>query len=155
MRPRAAGVRTLARTTCLAAALAAGLALVLPSRAEVSPPEDVSLSLPDGAGQLAGTLAHVPHADTLVVLISGSGPTDRDGNQPQLKNDSMRQVSDGLAALGVATLRFDKRGSGRSVVRGFREEDVQLQTYAGDVEACGRVVPSALHRAAGPAFPGG
>jgi len=113
---------------------AAFAALALSAQATVVTSEEMSLALPDGAGVLAGTLQHVQDADTLILLVAGSGPTDRDGNQPNFKNDSLRQVADGLAALGVSTLRYDKRGSGRSVVRDLREEDVQLQTYAGDVE---------------------
>jgi len=119
----------LARILCVAFA-----ALTLSAQAHVVTLEEVSLDLPDGAGVLTGTHARVPDADTVVLLVAGSGPTDRDGNQPHLRNDSLRQVAEGLASLGVSTLRYDKRGSGHSVVRDFREEDVQLQTYAEDVE---------------------
>jgi uncharacterized protein len=46
-----------------------------------------------------------------VVLLSGSGPTDRDGNQaPALVTDLLKQIAEGLAGHGVASLRFDKRG---------------------------------------------
>jgi pimeloyl-ACP methyl ester carboxylesterase len=108
-------------------------ALAISAVAAAVTSEQVSLTLPDGAGELAGTLATADGADTIVVLVSGSGPTDRDGNQPTLRNDSLRLVAEGLASLGVSTLRYDKRGAGHSVVHGFREEDVQLQTYADDV----------------------
>src|SRR5579885_823164 len=45
------------------------------------------------------------------VLLSGSGPTDRDGNTPLLtdKVDVLKQIAERLAADGIATLRFDKR----------------------------------------------
>ncbi len=46
-----------------------------------------------------------------LLLIQGSGPTDRDGNQPpQLRTDLLRQIAEHLAAQGIATLRYDKRG---------------------------------------------
>lgn len=46
-----------------------------------------------------------------LLLIQGSGPTDRDGNQPpQIRSDLLRQISEHLAVQGVATLRYDKRG---------------------------------------------
>ena len=54
----------------------------------------------------AGSLEHQRPA---VLLISGSGPTDRDGNQPGLKTDTLKQIATGLAAAGIVTFRFDKR----------------------------------------------
>lgn len=46
-----------------------------------------------------------------LLLLPGSGPTDRDENVPQagLKTDVLKQIAERLAAEGVATLRFDKR----------------------------------------------
>jgi dienelactone hydrolase len=48
-----------------------------------------------------------------LVLIQGSGPTDRDGNSrliPGVKIDLLKQIAAALAEEGIATLRFDKRG---------------------------------------------
>ncbi|MEK9968094.1 MAG: alpha/beta fold hydrolase [Ferrovibrio sp.] len=54
-----------------------------------------------------GTVEKVP----ALVLLQGSGPTDRDGNQPPvLRTDLLRQIAEGLAERGIATLRYDKRG---------------------------------------------
>lgn len=54
-----------------------------------------------------GTVEKVP----ALVLLQGSGPTDRDGNQPPvLRTDLLRQLAEGLASKGIATLRYDKRG---------------------------------------------
>src|SRR5207247_2392001 len=64
---------------------------------------DGSLDLPDGAGPFP-----------VVILIAGSGPTDRDGNQPLLKTDCLKQLGKGLAAQGIAVLRYDRRGVGKS-----------------------------------------
>lgn len=49
-----------------------------------------------------------------VVLVAGSGPTDRDWNSPLLpgRNGSGRLLSELLAEAGVASLRYDKRASG-------------------------------------------
>jgi pimeloyl-ACP methyl ester carboxylesterase len=45
-----------------------------------------------------------------VLLLPGSGPTDRDGNQPPaMKPDVLKQIAEALAAEGIASLRFDKR----------------------------------------------
>ncbi len=46
---------------------------------------------------------------TLVVLIAGSGPTNRDGNQIGLRNNSLRYLCEGLANNGVAAFSYDKR----------------------------------------------
>src|SRR5262245_44276187 len=54
-----------------------------------------------------------------VVLVAGSGPTDRDGNNSLAPNriDLLRQIAELLADAGIATLRYDKRGIGRSTLR--------------------------------------
>src|SRR5688500_9758350 len=47
-----------------------------------------------------------------VLLLPGSGPTDRNGNQPPvLVTDLLKQIADRLAAEGIASLRFDKRSA--------------------------------------------
>jgi pimeloyl-ACP methyl ester carboxylesterase len=50
-----------------------------------------------------------------VVLLAGSGPTDRDGNTVGgYKNDNLRMLAEGLAHRGVASLRYDRRGIAES-----------------------------------------
>jgi pimeloyl-ACP methyl ester carboxylesterase len=49
-----------------------------------------------------------------VLLLSGSGPLDRDENVPKLRIDAMRQLAAHLHGRGFASLRFDKRGTGKS-----------------------------------------
>jgi uncharacterized protein len=80
-----------------------------------------SLVLPAGNQQIVG-----------VLLLSGSGPTDRDGNQPRLHNDLLRQLAHGLAASNIASLRADKRGVGGSQFAAVREQDLRFDDYAGD-----------------------
>lgn len=46
---------------------------------------------------------------TLVILIAGSGPTDRDGNQKGLTNNSLKYVSEELAKNEIAVFSYDKR----------------------------------------------
>lgn len=68
------------------------------------------------ATRLSGTLTAPAGAapGPAVLLISGSGPLDRDSNVKKLRIDVMRQVAEHLAGIGVASLRFDKRGVGAS-----------------------------------------
>ncbi|MBS0550095.1 MAG: alpha/beta fold hydrolase [Proteobacteria bacterium] len=82
-------------------------------------PREVRFSGADGA-TLSGTLL-LPLASEIqpvpgVVLIAGSGPTDRDGNTPLIpaRIDTLKLIAARLAAAGIATLRYDKRGVGRS-----------------------------------------
>ncbi|WP_405198095.1 alpha/beta hydrolase family protein [Christiangramia sp. LLG6405-1] len=45
----------------------------------------------------------------LIVFIQGSGPTDRNGNQPMLQNDGIKKIVRELAGIGIASFRYDKR----------------------------------------------
>lgn len=48
-------------------------------------------------------------SSTLAILIAGSGPTNRDGNQNFLKNNSLKKLAAGLSNKGISTFRYDKR----------------------------------------------
>lgn len=66
--------------------------------------------------KLQGTLTLPANATSnakvpAVLLIPGSGPTDRDGNQPGIKTDLLKQIARQIAAKGFASLRFDKRAT--------------------------------------------
>ena len=60
-------------------------------------------------GSLMVPAGSLEHRRPAVLLISGSGPTDRDGNQPGLTTDTLKQIATGLAGAGIVTFRFDKR----------------------------------------------
>ncbi len=73
--------------------------------------EDFALKTPTGTIQ--GTLTSPSAMDKnipLVLLIAGSGPTDRNCNGPGFKTDAYKKLAEALAANGVAMLRYDKRG---------------------------------------------
>ena len=63
----------------------------------------------------------------VVVIIAGSGPTDRDGNQAPMKNDSLKLLGQALASKGIAALRYDKRGIAESAAAAPREEDLRFE----------------------------
>lgn len=77
---------------------------------------EVSVPLKDVT--LSGTFFQPLQDDkkNAVLIIAGSGPTDRDGNSPLLpgKNNSLLQLADSLVSHGMAVLRYDKRGIGKS-----------------------------------------
>ena len=66
------------------------------------------------------------------MIFAGSGPTDADGNQPGLLINNLRDLAYALADVGVATLRFDKRGVGRSTAAAINEDSLRIETYAHD-----------------------
>jgi len=74
-------------------------------------------AFPSGELRLAGTLTLPTGADTPVpaaLLLAGSGPVDRNENYKFLRVDATRQLAHALAAAGIASLRYDKRGVGAS-----------------------------------------
>ena len=96
--------------------------------------DDHAVELKTSTGRLFGTL-DLPTSDPpwpVAIIIGGSGPTDRDGNQINLKNDSLKMLGHALAQHGIAALRYDKRGIGESVAAGPREKDLRFQAYVDD-----------------------
>ncbi len=73
----------------------------------------------------------------LVVLISGSGPTDRDGNSLGLpgKNNSLAMLAQALVERGIASVRYDKRGVAASARAATSEDDLRFEMYADDAAA--------------------
>jgi alpha/beta superfamily hydrolase len=69
----------------------------------------------------------------LAIIIAGSGPTDLNGNQPNMYNNSLRYMSEALVENNIATLRFDKRGVGKSKSVGLKEADLTIDRYADDL----------------------
>jgi pimeloyl-ACP methyl ester carboxylesterase len=89
-------------------------------------------------GTLKGTLftPNDVNRPAVVLIIAGSGPTDRDGNSPLLagKNNSLLQLADSLAARGIASLRYDKRGVAKSQIKGFKEEQMLFTDGVSDAQ---------------------
>jgi len=84
---------------------------------------DREVSFVVDGGTTYGTL-HVPaHRPgqrlPAALLLPGSGPTDRNGDQPGLPAHTLSQLAAALDADHVITLRFDKYGSGRTGLAGF------------------------------------
>ena len=100
---------------------------------------DAAVRLATSTGELAGTLLMPTRAAPvpLVVIVGGSGPTDRDGNSALTAgaNNSLRLLAEGLAERGVASVRYDKRGVGESRAAGPAERDLRFDTYADDAAA--------------------
>lgn len=73
----------------------------------------------------------------LVIIIAGSGATDMNGNTigSELQNNSLKMLAEGLAAKGIASLRYDKRGIGKSTAAVASEEELRFEHYIDDAAA--------------------
>jgi uncharacterized protein len=117
----------LAATVVLAAALAAANATPVQSYVET----------PGPIGPLKGTmLAPASDGAAMMLVIPGSGPTDRDGNNPLgVKAATYKLLAEGLAARGIGTVRIDKRGMFASSMAVADGNAVTIDDYVTDVGA--------------------
>ena len=90
--------------------------------------------LPTPSGNIVGTLIvpKAPVSSTVVLFISGSGPTDRNGNNPMMKNDALKRLAQALGARGIASVRYDKRGIGASSQKSIHENELRFDDYVSD-----------------------
>ena len=99
--------------------------------------EEISVS--SNGLQLYGTLLHPENTKKLVVLVSGSGNTDIDGNslmgQNKLENNSLKMVAEQLYQNDFASLRYDKRGVGKSINLSVNENELRFESYVKDLVA--------------------
>jgi len=77
-----------------------------------------------------------------VLLIAGSGPTDRDGNStvPAVRPANLKLIAEALAAAGVPSLRYDKRAIGKSAPAALREDDLRFSTAVDDAVVFARLL---------------
>ena len=93
------------------------------------------VSIETGTGKLEGTLLtpdDVKDSKIVALIIAGSGPTDRDGNNPSMTNNSLKMLADELVKVGISSLRYDKRGIGKSKTSGLKEIDLRFDNYIDD-----------------------
>lgn len=87
--------------------------------------------------QIFGTLT-TPDLKTkypVALIISGSGPTDRNGNNGMMKNNSLKMLAEALAKNGIASLRYDKRGIGESKASAVTEQTLVFENYTEDAKS--------------------
>ena len=90
-------------------------------------------------GELYGTFIAPDGLESflIVLMISGSGPTDRDGNTQGLpgRNNSLKYLAEALGRHGIASIRYDKRGIGKSAFSAIKEKDLKFENYIDDAKA--------------------
>lgn len=70
----------------------------------------------------------------VVLFIAGSGPTDRNMNQGNsLKTNAFLMLAKGLAKNGIASVRYDKRGVGKSTIS-KNSSDIRMQDLISDAD---------------------
>jgi uncharacterized protein len=88
-------------------------------------------------GCLHGTLKTSESKSSVVLIIAGSGPTDRDGNNPfAAQTNNLRQIAEALGDFGIASLRYDKRGVGQSNATQTNEIELRFSDYVQDAVTC-------------------
>jgi pimeloyl-ACP methyl ester carboxylesterase len=99
--------------------------------------KESSLVLKIHLDQIYGTLTtpDLSKKCPVALIISGSGPTDRNGNNPMMKNNSLKMLAEALAKNGIASLRFDKRGIGESKAAAGSESTLVFENYTEDVKS--------------------
>lgn len=76
-------------------------------------------------------------AKSAVLIIAGSGPTDRYGNSGAgLNTFCYKMLGEALAEGGIAAMRYDKRGVGLSVLPAEDVPNLVLEDYIDDARAC-------------------
>lgn len=97
--------------------------------------KSTSIELQTSSGTIYGTLLVPTNIHTKIpvaLIIAGSGPTDRDGNNPVMINNSLKLLAESLAQKGIASLRYDKRGIGASKQAAKSESDLKFDDYIQD-----------------------
>lgn len=94
--------------------------------------EDLSITpLIDGTLLLPDT----EKAQPLAIIIAGSGPTDRNGNQQMMKNNSLKFLAEGLYKKDIATFRYDKRIVKQIRTGMIEEKNIRFDDFIDDAVA--------------------
>jgi pimeloyl-ACP methyl ester carboxylesterase len=103
---------------------------------KISYPNEREISITSANGnKIFGTLLSKNNHQKLAIIIAGSGPTDRDGNNPLGdKANSYKMLAQALDSQNIASFRFDKRGVAQSISSDFNEGNLVFEDYIKDAE---------------------
>ncbi len=98
--------------------------------------QETSYDLVTTKGTIYGTLLLPPGAKRVVLIVAGSGPTDRDGNNVLgVFAASYLRLANALAKRGIASVRYDKRDIAASRDSGPAPIDLRFDMYVDDAAA--------------------
>lgn len=101
-----------------------------------TPSQVIEVEAPGPDGPLRGTMVNRTMNAPIVLIIPGSGPTDRDGNNPHgVRAAPYRLLADGLAGHGIGSVRIDKRGMFGSQTAVEDPNAATIDDYARDTSA--------------------
>ncbi len=95
---------------------------------------ETPITLKTLAGTISGALTipkNISGKLPVVLIIAGSGPTDRNGNGFGFQTNAYKLIAEALGKAGIATLRYDKRGIGQSTTSG-KEADTRFTDFVDD-----------------------
>lgn len=98
--------------------------------------DEQEIKLNTATGTIYGTITKAQKHDTglVVLIIAGSGPTDRNCNSAitGISSDAYKMISYELAKNGISSVRYDKRGIGESSGAIKSEADLVFDDYIND-----------------------
>jgi len=98
--------------------------------------KETDITLTTSTGDIYGSLT-IPNKigkSPLVLIIAGSGPTDRNCNSiAGINTNAYKMLAEELAMNDISTLRYDKRGIAKSSLAMTSESDLRFDTYINDV----------------------
>ncbi|WP_342609680.1 alpha/beta hydrolase [Vibrio tritonius] len=102
------------------------------------------ISLTSDGCDLYGELLEPMQSDTIALIVAGYGPIDRNGNQPNGKNNCLKLLAEALCSMGCASIRYDKRGVGASSFHGLTESELSFDDYVHDAQNWVRYIAARL-----------
>jgi len=99
-------------------------AAIIESEVTITPLIKGTLFLPENATK----------ATRLIILIAGSGPTNRSGNQMGLQNNSLKYLSQALAKNKIAVFSYDKRIIAQMVAGTVKESELSFDDFINDAK---------------------
>ena len=103
-----------------------------PPKTEISEPEAGAYAeTAIKTGELGGTYLNAGDSAPIIIIVPGSGPTNKDGNSMGMKSNAYKFLAHDLADAGISSIRVDKRGMFSSTKAGDPEK-ISVDIYAQD-----------------------
>jgi pimeloyl-ACP methyl ester carboxylesterase len=97
---------------------------------------ETPIVLETATGKIYGTLTTPKELKTspVALIIAGSGPTDRNCNNPSMRSNAYKILAHSLADNKIASVRYDKRGIAESSAAGKKESELRFEDLIDDAK---------------------